>query len=417
VTVSKLPLWILIAACFSPHPEPQAPVDWPRFRGPNGTGISSEVGIPAAWSETSGVLWKTALPGAGNSSPIVSRDRVFVQSASPDGRERLLLCLDAAGGRILWTRAAQGAPARINPRNTLASSTPATDGRRVYALSWDGAGVALAAYDFEGEPVWRRDLGAFSSEHGAGASPVVYGGKVFLADDADGQSALVALDAATGKPVWQDSRTAFAACYSTPFLLERQGRPADLVVVSTAGITGYDPETGSRRWHWAWPFVRKPLRTVGSPIYSDGLLFATSGDGGGDRHMVALRLEGPDGKPELAWESKRGFPYVPTMLVSSEYLYWVNDGGIAACHLARTGDGVWTERLGGNFAASPVLAGGKIYAAGEDGDVYVFRAAPKFELLARNALGEMVRATPAVARGRLFIRGRNHLFCIGAPPR
>ena len=189
------------------------------------------------------------------------------------------------------------------------------------------------------------------------------------------------------------------------------------MVVSTAGITGYDPETGSRRWHWAWPFGRKPLRTVGSPIYSDGLLFATSGDGGGDRHMVAVRLEGPDGKPQLAWESKRGFPYVPTMLASSEYLYWVNDGGIAACHLARTGDSVWIERLGGNFAASPVLAGGKIYAAGEDGDVYVFRAGPKFELLARNPLGEVVRATPAVARGRLFIRGLNHLFCIGAPAR
>ena len=132
--------------------------------------------------------------------------------------------------------------------------------------------------------------------------------------------------------------------------------------------------------------------------------------------MVAIQREGTDGKPALAWESKRGFPYVPTMLALGEHLYWVNDAGIAACYVARTGENVWTERLGGNVTSSPILVDGRVYAASEDGDVYVFRAAPKFELMAKNAVGELVRATPAVANGRLFIRGQNHLFCIGAVP-
>src|SRR5687768_12412158 len=163
---------------------PQIPMSqWSRFRGPNGHGTSLDKNIPVRWSETEGMLWKIPLPGKGNSSPIVWGDRLFVQSASADGKERLLLCLNATDGKILWSRSAPGSVARINTKNTLASSTPATDGTLVYAVFWDGASLSLSAYDFKGTIVWTRDLGTLTTQHGAGISPIVYKDKLFLAND------------------------------------------------------------------------------------------------------------------------------------------------------------------------------------------------------------------------------------------
>jgi outer membrane protein assembly factor BamB len=268
-----------------------------------------------------------------------------------------------------------------------------------------------------GNPVWNRDLGTFSSQHGAGASPIVYGDKVFLAYDQDPSSVLLALRSGTGEVLWQTSRQAFVACYSSPFILETPGDKAQLIVASTAGISGYDPEAGRILWNWPWVFHGKPLRTVASPVFADGFVFANSGDGGGDRHTVAIQLSGKGASTQarLVWESTRTFPYVPTMLTWEGHLYWVSDLGIAACHELRTGKNIWTERLGGNFTASPVLIGGKIYAVNEDGDTFVFAASPAFKLLAKNSIGELVRATPAAANNRLFIRGQNHLFCIARP--
>ena len=229
---------------------------------------------------------------------------------------------------------------------------------------------------------------------------------------------LLALEAATGRTAWQAPRRAFRACYSSPFLQEESGRPAELIVASTAGITSYQPDTGAVNWNWSWTFAGMALRTVASPIFCQGLIIADSGDGGGDRDTVAVRAGGKgDVSPtNLAWENRRNFPYVPSVLARGEHLYYVSDKGMAGCHVAKTGDMVWNERLGGPVTASPVLIDGKVYAVGEDGTAYVFAAAPRFQLLARNTVGEPVMATPAVANGRLFIRGRSHLFCIGAAP-
>ncbi len=187
------------------------------------------------------------------------------------------------------------------------------------------------------------------------------------------------------------------------------------MVASTGGITSYDLDAGHVNWHWKWVFDGMALRTTASPIYAHGMIFACSGDGSGERHMVALRLEtsGTSTIPVVAWRNKKNFPYVPTLLAYGENLYFVNDKGIAGCFAARTGEAVWTERLGGDTSSSPVLIRGKIYSTSEDGDVNVFEAAPTFRLLAKNSLGERVIATPAVADNRLFIRGEEHLFCIG----
>jgi outer membrane protein assembly factor BamB len=388
--------------------------NWPRFRGPNGTGIANDKEIPVEFSGKN-MLWQVPLPGLGNSSPMVWNDRLFVQCASKDGKERMLLCLDVKDGSTKWVQKMPAAGARIHKKNTLASSSPGVDADHVYVVFWDGNKIFLNAYTHNGHPAWTRDLGTFSSEHGAGASPIPIGDKVYFANDQDGKSLLMALDAKSGKTVWAKERPAYRACYSSPFVRELpNGKGTELLVVSTMGITGYDPATGEQRWNWQWKFKSKqPLRTTASPVFDHGMLFACSGDGGGDRHMVAVKL---GDTPTLVWENRKEFPYVPTMLSHGQHLYFVNDKGFAGCYEAETGKKVWFERLEGDFTASPVLIDGKIYAANEQGDVFVIAAAPTFQLLAKNALGELIRATPAVADQRLFIRGQQQLFCIGKAP-
>jgi outer membrane protein assembly factor BamB len=407
---------VLILGCAATFAVPATAGNWPRFRGPNGTGVADDPNVPVQWTDQN-ILWKTALPGIGKSSPIVWDDRLFIESAPADGKQRLLLCVDVPTGKIRWTRSVPGSLVRTHKFNTLASPTPATDGKRVYALFWDGKDIALHAFDLDGNPVWRTGLGAFTSQHGAGHSPILCDGKVILANDQDGSAAVVALDAETGKVAWQVKRQAFRTCYSTPFLLDNAADGPELIVASTAGITGYDPKTGTENWHWHWAFTGMALRTVASPIAGAGLLFANSGDGSGLRHTVAIRAgsKGEDTKNNLAWEQKHDVPYVPCFLTRGDYLYSVTDEGIAWCRAARTGAKVWNERLGGDVSASPLLIDGKVYAFGEDGDVYVFAAEPTYQLLAKNSIGESIAATPAVADGRLFVRGKDHLFCIGKP--
>jgi outer membrane protein assembly factor BamB len=286
------------------------------------------------------------------------------------------------------------------------------DGKRVYAVFWDGRNMLVAAHDLDGKFLWKHDLGEFASQHGAAVSPMVCDGKVIVTNDQDGSAELVALDARTGDVAWRAPRRAFRACYSTPFVIERSGKVKRLIVASTAGITSYDPENGREEWDWRWPFTGMALRTVASPVLSHGLIIASSGDGSGERDTVAVRADG-EGHAKKVWEKKRDMPYVPTMLASGDYLYWVHDKGMAGCMVAKTGKRVWLERLGEPFSASPILIDGKIYALGEQGTVFVYRASPTFKLLAKNAVGEGVMATPAVADNRLFIRGSEHLICIG----
>jgi outer membrane protein assembly factor BamB len=406
--------WLFVGLLLAAVPANAA--DWPRFRGPNGTGTAADRDVPVKWSIADGILWKVPLSGTGNSSPIVCGGRVFLQVASPDGAERSLVCFDATTGKQLWSKAAPGKRAHTHQRNTLASGTPASDGERVYVAVWDGKDLALLAYDFAGELVWRRELGPFASQHGAGHSPVVHAGRVFLADDQDGSSVLVAFEAKTGKPLWQAARRPYRSCYSTPFIREIPGG-AELVVASTAGVTAYDPETGSVNWNCDWPHAnpKKPLRTVASPVTSGGLIFANAGDGDGSRDAIALRpgAKGTAASGTVVWQESKSLPYVPCMLTRGEYLFSVNDHGVAACHKAATGEKVWNERLGSPMTASPILVDDKVFAAGEDGQVYVFAAATKFKLLAKNAMGESVMASPAVADGRIYIRGKEHLFCVG----
>jgi outer membrane protein assembly factor BamB len=293
--------------------------DWTRFRGPNGTGIADDKDIPVQWSAKN-ILWKVEVAGLGHSSPIVWKDHLYVQTASKDGKERILLCLDTKDGSTRWKRSMPARPVQgkgkkklIHEKNSFASSSPGVDAERVYVVFWDNVNIFLNAYTHAGEPVWSRDLGPFTSQHGAGASPIPIGDKVYFANDSDDNAVLLCLDGRTGATVWSQDRPHFRACYSSPFLRELpNGEGSELIVVSTMGVTGYDPDKGSKRWNWEWKFIAKqPLRTTGSPVTSNGMLFACSGDGGGPRHAVAVKL---GTTPTLAWENHKDFPYVPTIL-------------------------------------------------------------------------------------------------------
>jgi outer membrane protein assembly factor BamB len=387
--------------------------DWPRFRGPNGTGIADDKDIPVRWDMNKNVLWKVPIPGQGNSSPVVWNNRLFLQTGNKEGTERILLCLDVGSGATVWTAKMPGNVAKKHTLNTFASSSPAVDRDRAYVVFWDGNNLSMHAYNHDGKPVWTKELGKFTGDHGAGNSPIVFEDKIFFANDQDGKAVLLCLDAKTGNEVWHADRPFYRACYSTPLLRDLPSGKKELVVVSTKGITGYDPDKGTQNWNWIWKFYTKKgeLRTTSSPILAHGILFACSGDGGGDRHMVAVTL---GEKPALAWENRKDFPYVPCLLVHGDYLYFVNDKGFAGCFHAKTGNRCWLERLGGDCLSSPVLIDGKIYSANDDGDVFVIEPTPtKLNVLAKNSLGEIIRASPAVADNRLFIRGQKHLFCIG----
>ncbi|HET6575970.1 MAG TPA: PQQ-binding-like beta-propeller repeat protein [Fimbriiglobus sp.] len=412
--------------------------DWPRFRGPNGTGVVEGPAPPLTWSATQNVRWKADVPGKGHSSPIVVKGRVFLQSSSDDAATRTLYCYDAATGKVRWAKSVAGRKAHTHAKSSLASSTPASDGERVFVLFWDGRVVTLYAYDLDGAELWSSSLGGYVSQHGAGMSPVAYGGKVFVnydqddpalaqkpkkgdpppAPGAENPAEVLAFDAKTGAKVWAAKRKAFHACSSSPFVRELPGDKAELVVSSTAGLTGYDPDTGTVNWDWAWKFNGASLRTVGSPILAGGVVVAPSGDGGGSRSMVAVT---PGPRPKLLWSKLKDTPYVPAPVAKGDHLFWITDGGLAICADLKTGKVAWSERAFPNLTkgtyvfASLLLVGDNVVAVAETGEAVVFRASPAgYDEVARNDLGEAVSATPAAADGRLYIRGADHLFCIGA---
>lgn len=397
--------------------------DWPRFRGPNGTGTADGELPPI---DPKAPLWKVEVPGKGVSSPIVVGGKVFLQSGSDDGKKRFMLCLDAANGKTLWTKEVPGrnvpngkGPAGKHPKNSLASGTPACDGERVYGVFWDGDGLSLHAYEVGGKELWHQEMGPYRSDHGSGQSPVVYNGIVYVNKDGGvpegGDAVLLAYDAKTGEKKWKADRKPYRACYSTPSLLERPGKPAELLVGTTTAVTAYEPATGKVVWEYPikWPDGKMPLRVIGSPVYVSGLVVCYCGDGGGARYAVAIDPEA--NTPTKVWELSKDIPYVPCMLTKGDNLFWVTDKpGLACAADAKTGTMLFTERVfAKEVTASPILVGDKVLAIGEDGQVVVFKAEKKLEVVTDVKLGEGVFASPAFADGKLYVRGTTHLFCFG----
>jgi outer membrane protein assembly factor BamB len=431
---------VLLLATVPAHPQ-----DWPSFRGPGARGVADDQHLPADWdvATSRNVRWKRALAGVGHSSPIVSGDRVFVTTAVAaeppplvlgekggidvaDDRAPVswrLLCLDARDGTVLWDREVHtGAPrARRHVKGSQANATPVTDGKTVVALF---GSEGLAAFDRDGRPLWRVDLGVLNpgllgdpkSEWGHASSPVIFENLAIVQVDRHKDSFLAAYDLATGKPAWKVSRDE-RPVWATPTLHTAGGR-TELVVVGGVHVRGYDPRTGKELWR----FKDEAEVKTPTPFVSQGLLIFAGGYRG--RPLFAIR-EGAKGDvsvaedkksgPFLAWRTEPGGPYTTTPVAYGDLLYIVRDEGILGVYEVETGALVYRERTGATHSASPVASDGKVYVTGEEGQVIVLRAGRTFEVLARNDMGETVFATPAIAQGTLFVRTRGHLYAIGTP--
>jgi outer membrane protein assembly factor BamB len=387
-----------ICAQDAPNPGPitVAASDWPWWRGPNRNGVAAtDQKPPLKWSETENVLWKAPVPGRGHGSPIVVGDRVFVATADSERMVQGILCLRRDTGKQLWHKEIHKGPLekKGNKKSTLASSTPACDGQRVFISFLHDKGIYTTALDLDGNHLWQTKTGEFVIHQGFGASPALYESLVITASDHKGGGAVVAMNRATGKIVWKQDRPKLDN-YASPIILKAAGRD-QLFMIGCDLVASFDPLTGKKNWEIPGSTTECVTSTV-----TDGRLMFTSG-GYPKKHMSAVLA---DGSGKVVWESKKQV-YVPSFLVHSDHLYGVEDENFAVCWKCETGKEVWRERLGGTFTASPVLVGDLLFATNEAGRTFIFKANPeKFELVAENQLGDEVLATPAICGSRIYMR-------------
>lgn len=382
--------------------------EWPQWRGPRGDGTSTENSIPIHWSATQNIRWKASIAGIGHSSPIVWADRIFLTTCLEDTQQRLLLCLDRVTGKLLWQREVLKAPLeQKHVLNSYASATPATDGRHVWVAFFDKPRIELVCYDFSGNEIWRRSPGEFHSVHGFCSSPVLYRDRVILNCDQDAPACIVAYDRETGNEIWRADRPNRTRSYCTPIIRTLAGRE-QLLLSGSKCVASYDPNTGKQLWILDGPTEQ----FVAGLVATDGIVFMTGGFP--TLHLMAIDPDGSGNvtRTKVLWHDHRGASYVPSPIASGDYFFLVSDDGIATCWQARTGKMMWKHRLGPHHSASPVSAGGILYFTADDGETFVFKALPKFKLLATNALGEECHASPAISHRQLFIRTLAHLYCI-----
>jgi outer membrane protein assembly factor BamB len=421
--------------------------DWPQWRGPQSGGVSSETGLPERWSAAENIAWKVSLTGLGTSSPIVWGDKIIVTSqtgsvpiqggmrpqlaredqelASKEnpigGRDlkpaqpgvEISLVVEAfnrADGSRLWKYSilATGEFPDLNEKHNLATPTPVTDGKTIYALFGNGQLVAL---DMDGKVVWTRHLGKEYSPFlvlwGHGGSPVLYKDTLIILCDHTPKSYLLALDKNTGKERWKADRGAGRVSHSTPLVVAEPGGDA-LIINSSERVDAYNPVNGELLWYTG----SQRQTPVPTPVFHNGVIYLSRGYRNSD--FMALR---PGGRGEIKpdsylWSVASGASYVPSILYYEGLIYVTNEVGIATCVDAQTGKEVWKQRLGGIFFASPVAGDHKIYMMSETGETFVLRAGREAAILSRNNLDERIIASPAISNRNIFLRSDSSLFCI-----
>jgi outer membrane protein assembly factor BamB len=415
--------------------------NWPQFRGPGSLGVDEDAKLPDKWSSTENVVWKVEIPGRGWSSPVVWGDRVFVTSvvsakeqekarkglyfggergAPTDEHRWMVYAVDFKTGKIAWEKEAnRGVPQQSRHlKNSYASETPVTDGERVYAYFGN---VGVFAYDMQGKPAWSRKFPAARMRYGWGtaASPVLHQGRLYIVSDNEERSVLMALDKKTGATIWEVERDE-KSNWATPFIWE-SGKRTEIVTPGTKRVRSYDLD-GKPLWEFGGmssiaiptPFTKFGLLYIASGYVGDKIrpVFAVKPGASGD---ISLK-EGETGNSFIAWYQATGGPYNPSPLVYGDYYYTLYDRGFLTSHDARTGKEVYAkQRISdevGGFTASPWAYNGKIFALSEDGDAFVIQAGPEYKLLGKNSLDEFCMATPAIARGSLFIRTESKLYRI-----
>jgi outer membrane protein assembly factor BamB len=438
---------ILFWICFV---VPTLAQNWPSFRGRGASGVADDQKLPLLWNaeKSDQILWKTPIPGLAHSSPIVWGKYLFLTTAissDPNSETRYGLygdvepakdvsshswrvyCLDKHSGKILWENIAhEGIPkVKRHPKSSQASATPATDGQHVVALF--GA-EGLYCFDMEGNLLWQQNLGLLDAgwfldpdyQWGSASSPIIYKNLVIVQCDRQKDSFIAAYDVNTGTRVWLTPRPEIPS-WGTPTIYEGKNR-AELITNATKQIRGYDALTGKELWHLS----PNSEVTVTTPITTHELIFVVNGYPP-VRPIYAIRpgatgdislKEGQESSESIAWSKKRGGVYIPTPLIYGDYLYLCSNNGILSCYKVQNGEKLYEERIGqegGAFTASPIAAAEKLYLSSEDGQIYVVKAGPKYELLATNLMNDVCMATPAISEGMIFVRTQHNIFGIGEP--
>jgi outer membrane protein assembly factor BamB len=385
--------------------------NWPAWRGPRGDGTSLETRAPTEWSATRNIAWKTAVPGAGHSSPIVWDDRIFTATAMPEKKERVLLCFDRGTGQILWQQTVLTTDLENKSgENSFASCTPATDGERIYVAFLDVKQVVVAAFDFSGKQLWLVRPGEFQNDHGFSSSPVLFQDKVILSAQGKQGNFLVALSRVDGHTLWKNALDSPSNSFGQPLARLLVGRP-QIILYGDKAVTSFNPQDGARLW-----FVDNPCTDfVITPVFSEqaGLLLSTSS--WPKKELQAIK---PDGQGDvtltnIVWRSVPGAPYVPSPIAVDRFFLTVGEAGNEIyCFEAATGQILWHEPFG-HCHASPVSVGGLVYFLNDKGVTQVIKPGDKCELVASNELGEKCFASPALSRGQIFLRGATNLYCIG----
>lgn len=383
---------------------------WPGWRGPSAQGYVKGSGYPDTWSSTDNVVWRTSIPGEGNSSPIVWDDRIFLTTSRTGGHKLSLMSFDRGNGQLRWeTEIPQRGVERGHAKNGHASATPVTDGTRVYA-SFGTHG--LFAFDFDGAIAWQAAVPKLDNYHGSAGSPILYQNTVIIYQDHQAQSFVAAFHKQTGKMVWRTERDARTG-WGTPIVIHT-GTRDELIVSSQHRVTAYDPATGTELWY----VTGNKFEVIPTPVVGHDLVFASSGRAG---PTIAIR---PGGRGDVTdthvvWSSPKGAPFVPSGIIVDEQLYTINDmQAIITSFEAKTGNVLFQGRLGNapkeGFSASPVTVDGKVFFTNDEGETFVLKAGPTFELLHMNRLGSRTLASPALVDGRWYFRTRNELICIGS---
>lgn len=391
--------------------------EWSRFRGKDGAGVGKMTGLRNEIKEAD-YAWSVKLDGVGHSSPVLWGEKLFLTLAAPDGTDRRLECFDSSSGAKKWSWEAPVEKHNLHNFNNFASSTPVADADRVYAVWGSGKRTEAIALDHEGKLRWKREWPEFTSDHGFGASPILSDGVLIIHTDSveRRKSLVMGLNPVTGESLWELERATpgteekHLTAYSTPVSMNVDGKEIVVVLQTNDGWKGLDPKTGAVLWGYDGEYTQ---RSVGSIAPGRGTVFATFGSGGQGRQATALRPKA-SGEPEVVYTLglSDGLGYVPTPLFYENRLYLWGDGGILACLDAETGKGIYKERVGGNFFASPIAVDGKILCLSREGELVIVEAGDTFKVLGRSALGSGSSASPAVANNRLFLRTETQLICI-----
>jgi len=401
--------WIVMATTRSEA------ADWPTWRGPNLNGIAAAGQTPpVAWSESKNVVWKTAIPGRGHSSPTIIGNQIFLTTADEQFQSQGVIAFDRKTGKQLWMAPiSKGGFPETHRKNTHATPSVASDGERLFVSFHHHGSIQVSALSFEGQGLWQETIGKYDPQqykYGYAASPMLYKSSVLIAADYEGGGWLAALDGKSGTIKWQVDRSRKLS-FSSPVVANVGGRD-QLLISGTEQVASYDPENG--RQLWATPATT--MATCGTMVWDGDLVFASGGYPKAE--TVCLKA----GSGQIVWRNTQKC-YAQSMLAAEGYLYAVNDGGIVYCWRASDGVEMWTSRLaGGPVSASPILANGNIYLANEAATVYVFKAQPsRFDFVSRNQLGDEAFATPTICDGRIYMRvasssggsRQETLYCIG----